>query len=258
MSARYDLYQPGDSWLHRLDPRCKLLLALCLSLVLLLWGNLWVVLGALVLTQLALLSARVARKRLGAVWQAMGPTMALIALLWLLLYPGEPPLLLDWGLVRISAASLTQALAIALRLAALAFALFVWLFTTDQTAVVRGLTALGLPFSAGLTLAMALRYLPTMAGALRTVSDAQQARALDLHPRNPLVRARRYVPIIVAMLISAVRTAENVSRTLESRAYDAAAPRTSLRELHYRPADWAWTAITLLATAGALAARFIP
>jgi len=255
MSARYDLYQPGVSWLHRLDPRCKLLMALCLSLVVLVWGNLWVVLGALVLTQAALLSARVAPARLAAVWKAMLPTMTLIALLWLVLYPGRPPLLLTFWIVRISAHSLAQALAIALRLAALAFALFLWLFTTDQTALVRGLTALGLPYSAGLTLAMALRYLPSMGSALRMVSDAQQARGLDLHPRNPLVRARRYVPIIVAMLISAVRTAENLARALESRAYDPTAPRTALRPLRFRPVDWAWTVGTVLMTAAALWAR---
>jgi len=256
MSTRYDLYQPGSSWLHRLDPRCKLLLAVCCSLVLMCWNNLWGVLGVLALLQMALVSARITRRRLASVWKAMLPTMLLIALLWLLLYPGRPPLLVSFWFVRISWASLAQALTIALRLVALALALFLWLFTTDQTALVRGLVALGLPYAAGLTLAMALRYLPTMAGALRMVSDAQQARALDLRSRNPLVRARRYVPIIVAMLITAVRTAENLSRALESRAYGSSPQRTNLRELAYRRVDWAWTLGTLLVTAAALWARY--
>ncbi|NLG29114.1 MAG: energy-coupling factor transporter transmembrane protein EcfT [Chloroflexi bacterium] len=257
MSARYDLYQPGSSWLHRLDPRCKLLMALCGSLWVLVWGAWWMVLAVLALAHAALLSAGIARGRLLSVWKVMLPTVALVALLWLVLYPGEPPLILSFWIVRVSWGSLARACTIALRLIALALALFVWLFTTDQTALVRGLAALGLPYPASLTLAMALRYLPTMASALHTISDAQQARALDLHPRNPFVRARRYVPIIVAMLISAVRTAENLARALESRAYGSASRRTALRTLAYRPADWAWTAALLLVTAAALAARWL-
>jgi len=256
MSALYDLYQPGSSWLHRLDPRSKLWVTLCCALLLLLWDNLWLVLAVLALTQAALLSAGITRRRLAAVWKAMLPTMLLIALLWLLLYPGQPPLLVSFWIVRISWTSLARALTIALRLVALALALMLWLFTTDQTALVRGLVALGLPYAAGLTLAMALRYLPTMASALHTISDAQQARALDLHPRNPLVRARRYVPIIVAMLITAVRTAENLSRALESRAYGSSPQRTYLRELHYSRADWAWTVGAWMVMAGALWARY--
>ena len=72
----------------------------------------------------------------------------------------------------------------------LAFVVYAWLFSTDQTTLVRGLVALGLPFQWGLTLAMALRYLPTMANAFRMISDAQQARALDLRKGNPIQRAR--------------------------------------------------------------------
>jgi energy-coupling factor transport system permease protein len=256
MSARYDLYQPGTSWLHRLDPRCKLLMAACCSLWVLCWGTLWMVLGVLALTQVALLSARIAPRRLAVIWKALLPTMLLIALLWLLLYPGQPPLLVSVWIVHISAASLAQALTIALRLVALASALMLWLSSTDQTALVRGLVALGLPYAGGLTLAMALRYLPTMASALHMVSDAQQARALDLHSRNPLVRARRYVPIIVAMLITAVRTAENLSRALESRAYASSPRRTYLRSLAYGAADWAWTVGMVVVTGAVLWARY--
>jgi energy-coupling factor transport system permease protein len=76
----------------------------------------------------------------------------------------------------------------------------------------------------------------------RVISDAQQARALDLTRRNPLARARAYLPIVVAMLITALRTAENLSRALESRALGAGVRRTYLRQLHYRWTDAAWTA----------------
>lgn len=236
----YDLYQPGDSWLHRLDPRAKLLFAFCGCLLLLLYRNLWLIMGALVLTQLALLSAGIDRERLAWVWRITAPTMIMIALLWVVFYPTPERAFLSWRFLRIGVHNLVEGIAVALRMGALAFVLFFWLFSTDQTILVRSLVALGLPYTWGLTLAMALRYIPTMTSAFRMISDAQQARGLDLSARNPLKRARAYLPITVAMLITAFRTAENLSRALQSRALGASPKRTFLRQLHLRRDDVAF------------------
>jgi energy-coupling factor transport system permease protein len=256
MSVSYDLYQPGDSWLHRLDPRTKLLGVVCGCGVLLLYRNLGVMLAALLLIHLLLYSAHVARARIMWVWKLTLPTMIMIALLWVVFYPGEGPVLLAWWVVRVTAHNLAQGLAVALRISALAFTIFLWLFTTDQATLVRSLVALGLPYAWGLTIAMALRYLPTMASTLRMISDAQQARALDLTQGNPLKRARAYMPIIVAMLISALRTAENLSRALESRALGVSPRRTTLRPLHFRRRDLAATLLILAVTALLVWARY--
>ncbi|MBC7236893.1 MAG: energy-coupling factor transporter transmembrane protein EcfT, partial [Chloroflexi bacterium] len=146
MSLRYDLYQAGDSWLHRLDPRVKFVFALCGLVLLLLFRNLWIMLGSLLLTHALLLSGGVRRQRLGWVWKLTLPTMAMIAILWVVVYPGEGQALIAWGFLRLTLANIAEGLAVALRIGALAFVLFVWLFTTDQTALVRGLVALGLPY----------------------------------------------------------------------------------------------------------------
>ncbi|MBC7237701.1 MAG: energy-coupling factor transporter transmembrane protein EcfT, partial [Chloroflexi bacterium] len=97
--------------------------------------------------------------------------------------------------------------------------------------------ALGLPYDWGLTLGMALRYLPTMASTFTMISEAQQARGLDLSKRNPLQRARAYIPITVAMLITALRTAQSISYTLDSRALGARRKRTYLRPLRFNALD---------------------
>lgn len=246
MSARYDLYQPGDAYLHRMDPRTKFLLVVCGVPLQLLFRNLWIVLAALAAVHGLLLGAGITRSRLGWIWRATLPPMVMIALLWVLFYPGEGPALLEWWRIRITPVNLAEGLAVALRIGTLAFTVFVWLYTTDQATLVRGLVALGLPYEWGLTLAVALRYLPTMAGVFGMISEAQQARALDLTRGGPLHRARAYIPIVVAMLISAMRTAENLSRALESRALGAAPRRTYLRPLHYGRRDLIWTAAILL------------
>ena len=255
MSPLYDLYQPGGSWLHRLDPRSKLLFVACGCALLLLCRNLWIIAGALLATQLLLLNAGIGRERIRWVWKMLLPTMLMISVLWVVFYHGEGPVLFSWWVLEVTTYNLAEGLAIALRIGALAFVIFIWLFSTDQATLVRSLVSLGLPFEWCLTLAMALRYLPTMASAFGMISDAQQARALELNKGGPIKRARAYLPITVAMLITALRTAQNLSYALESRALGASPHRTFLRQLHFRRTDLIWTAGIILATALLLWAR---
>jgi energy-coupling factor transport system permease protein len=255
MSLAYDLYQPGRSALHRADPRAKLLAVICASGCLLATQNLWLIVLALAAIHGLLLAAGIRRERVAWVWRMTLPTVALIAVLWALLNPAQEGCLISWWFVRLSAFNVAQGLAIGLRIAALAFVVLGWLFTTDQSALVLGLVALGLPYAWGLTIAMALRYLPTMAGVFRTISEAQQARALDLTQGGPFRRARAYIPITVAMLITALRTAQHLSYALESRALGALPQRTYLHQLRFRPLDAAYTATIALLTAAFVWAR---
>jgi energy-coupling factor transport system permease protein len=255
MSALYDLYEAGGSWLHRLDPRVKALLAVCGCAVALAVRNLWLILAGLTLVLALLRSAGISRQRVGWVLRMTAPTMAMIALFWVLLYRGEGKPWLSWWIVHVTPANLAEGLAVALRIGLLALTIFSWLFTTDQADLTLSVVALGLPYSWSLTLAMSLRFLPTMASAFRMVSDAQQARALNLSQGNLFRRARNYIPITVAMLISALRTAQSLSFALESRALGARRARTYLRRLRFRRTDWAALAIVLATTALLLWAR---
>ncbi len=254
MSALYDLYQPGRSWLHRLDPRTKMLFTVCGFVVLLTMRNLWVLCGALLLMHAMLISARVSVARIAWVWRMLWPTMIMIALLWALVYPEQERHLISIWFIRLGPHNLAEGLAVALRIGALAFCAFVWLFSTDQSMLVRGLMGLGMPYTWGLTIAMSLRYLPTMASVFQMICDAQQARALDLTRGNPLRRARSYLPIAVAMLITALRMAQNLARALESRALGAA--RTYLRRIRFSWRDWLFVLILTLTIGAMLWARF--
>jgi len=254
VSPTYDLYLPGGSWLHRLDPRVKLLLTTCGAALILSYSNVWIMLG-LVLLYGAMVWAAGVGERLRWVWRSTAPTMAMVAVLWVLLYPATGTAWVSIWVVRIGPENVARGVAVALRIGALALAILVWLCTTDQAALVRGLVSLGLPYEWGLTLAMSLRYLPTMANTFRTISEAQQARGLELREGGALARARKYVPILVAMIIAALRTADQLSRVLEARALGAVPRRTYLRTLHLRRADLVWTVVILVGTAMLIWAR---
>jgi len=246
VSFSFDLYVTRRSWLHRTDPRAKLAFVVLGTAALLLFKNLWVMLAALVALHALVLSARVPRDRIVWVWRAMLPLNVLIPVLWVIFYPEGDQVLLRFWFVRVTALSVAQGMALTLRLDAIAFIWFSWLFTTDQATLVRSMVKLGLPYEWGLVLALGLRYIPTFYGLFGVVADAQQSRGLDLSEGRWLVRLRAYLPILVAMIISALRTSEKLGMALEARALGLpGVRRTAFREISFRPLDYVYLAIVL-------------
>ena len=239
MSFSFDLYVTRSSWLHRADPRVKLAFVVLGTVALLLFKNLWVMLATLVALHGLLLSAQVPHDRIAWVWRAMLPLNILISVLWVVFYPEGEPVLFRFWFIRVTALSVVRGVALALRLDAIAFLWFSWLFATDQTSLVRSLVKLGLPYEWGLVLALSLRYIPTFFGLFGVVTDAQQSRGLDLSQGQWLARLRAYLPILVAMIISALRTAEKLGMALEARALGLpGVQRTAFREIVFRSLDY--------------------
>ncbi len=184
-----------------------------------------------------LLSGKVPASRLRWAWQRMWPITFLILFLWPIFYPQGNEVLLQVWRVRITTQSLLQGLSTALRVDALAFAFLVLLFSTDQARLVRSLVKLGLPYEWGLTLAIALRYLPTLYGIYTTVSEAQQARGWVIGKGGFIQRIKSYLPILVAVIVTALRLADNLSMALAARGFQSGTRRTYLRELKLGLAD---------------------
>ena len=103
-----------------------------------------------------------------------------IVVLWPVFDQSGTHVLWQWGWLRLTQENLLMAAVMGLRIPALGFACFITLFTNSQTKLVRGLTSLGMPYKAGLTLATALRYIPVFFSIFQSVSEAQRARGLDL------------------------------------------------------------------------------
>jgi energy-coupling factor transport system permease protein len=259
MSLPANMYAPGDSWLHRLDPRVKLAFALLASAALLSLGSLPLFLLFLAACHaLLLLGAGVPAARLGWAWRLMLPITLMIPILWPIFSTTPGPIWLRLGPLAVTWPDVWQGLAMAARVDALAFAFFAWLFTTSQADMVLGFSRLGLPYEWGLTLAIALRYAPTLYTAFERVMDAQRARGLVIPRANPLRAARAYIPALVPVLIEALRTAENLSRALEARAFGAPGrQRTSRRQLRFTWTDGLALAVMLGVFGGLIAARLL-
>jgi len=263
MNPLFDLYLPGDSWLHRLDPRAKLWALLLAGVTGLLFRQVGVLAGLLFLTHLLLLSARVPWDRLRWLWSRLGPLLAMILLLQPLLSAGSgpggqgiTPPLLHLGPIRLTVAGLLEGVSYALRVATLAFLVAALLLTTGLTALVQGLVRLGLPYPWGLTVGLALRYLPTMDSLFIAVREAQEARGWIVSQGGMLHRARAYIPVLVATIIAALRLSDRLGLALAARGLGYPARRTALHDLCFRPADWLAVALATLTFGGLMVVRY--
>ncbi|MFQ5593909.1 MAG: energy-coupling factor transporter transmembrane component T family protein [Anaerolineae bacterium] len=253
----FDLFVPRQSWLHNLDPRTKLAFVVTTSVLLLSFQHLAFPLVYLIAVHGIILSAHVPLVRLRWVWQRMLPISVLIFLLWPLFDPHGHLVLLQIWRFRITVESVLRGLATALRVDALAFAFFVLLFSTDQARLVRGLVKLGLPYTWGLTLAIALRYVPTFQGIYVNVTEAQQARGWIVGQGSFVSRLRSYLPVLVAVIIIALRTTDHLAMALAARGLGAGPRRTTYQDVHFSRTDGLFLAGLVVLTAFLFAVRWV-
>jgi len=233
-----DLYISQQGWLHRVDPRIKLLLVIASLVLLLVIKNLFVMLSVLVVVHVVSVSAGIPMHKLLFIWKTLLPVSLLMTLLWIIFNPSGEPIFQLW-FIQITPVSIAQGLVLGVRIITLGLIVALWLYTTDQSSIVQSLVKLGIPFEWGLVLALALRYIPFVYEAYRTISDAQQARGLNLSQSKGFRRARAMLPILISLIISSLRASDQIAVALEARGFGARGiRRTSLHELRLHPLDY--------------------
>ena len=270
-------YLTGTSVTHRLDPRAKLV-----ALVLLIWAitsaTAYAAGAVLVLTMLGLIV--VSRLPVGYVLRGIRPILPVLAifLTFQLLFAGNydpsgSPILWTWSAPEplplrftITEQSLRLSVVSIARLLCLLIVTSVLTFTTTTTGLTHGLESLLAPLrrvkvpahELAMMLAIALRFVPTLAEELERIIKAQASRGADFGRPGRFAfirRARMLIPIVVPLFISVFRRAEDLVLAMEARCYVAGAGRTRLSPLRMRPLDWA---ALLVVAAYVLLMRLIP
>jgi energy-coupling factor transport system permease protein len=257
MSMRYDLYIERESPIHSLDPRVKLVGVAFGMIAAVLITNLvaQVVLYAFIIV--VLLVARVSWEKFWFAFRTILPVSIMITLLWPIFYHTGTPVLFSWGPVIITLPSILAGVSAALRINIMAFSAFTLLYTTPQGTLVRGMVRLGLPYEYGLSLAIALRYIPTFGGIILMIMDAQKARGLELDKGNFFRKTLKYVYVMAPVVISALRMADQLSLAIESRAYGAPVKRTYLTDLKMRLTDGVALVVLVIAFSGIIVGRLL-
>ncbi len=258
MSSSYDVYFRRNTWIFSLDPRVKLAAVFVLVVLTFLWPSASMALGVSAAALVLLVVAQVSHVRIVRFLRGIVILLALVLGLTTLFAGGAGPTWFAWGPIRITPQGFHQGALLTSRLLALGLTFFFWLSTTDQGEMVRGFVALGLPYEWGLTAALALRYLPILAGLFEQVREAQEARGLDLVQRSFFARLQAYRPILIAVVIGALRHGERLGWALEARALGSEGTRhTIFRPLRFHGVDYLVLAALFTILAGAVLLRLL-
>ena len=235
-------YVPGDSLIHRLDPRSKLL-AMILFIMIVFWANNVVTntLIAVFIVGIITLSGI----RLLFFLDGLKPMIGLILFttLFQLLFTQGGQQYFHWGIISISQEGIRQALLI--------FARFLWIifFSTLLTltttplsladaveSLLKPLKPLGVPTQEiGLMLSLSLRFVPTLMDDTTQIINAQKARGVDFGEGGLIKRVRAIIPILIPLFVISFKRAFALATAMEARGYQGGDKRTKYRQL-----SWKW------------------
>ncbi|MGC9335849.1 MAG: energy-coupling factor transporter transmembrane component T family protein, partial [Anaerolineae bacterium] len=179
---------------------------------------------------------------LRSLWQQMSILIILIIVLQPFLRPAGAELL-SLGPLHLTVGGILDAIRLALRALNIAFFAAGLLFTTAHRALVRALVRLGLPYTWGLTISLALRFLPAIQSLFRAVHDAQAARGW-VAQGNPLRRLREYLPVLVAVIIGTLQMSDQLTLALAVRGLEHSGERTTWRDIRMGTLDWLFLALS--------------
>lgn len=240
---------PGNSLLHRLDPRIKIIATVLLILVVFLAKNL-LGYGALIL--LTLLLVAVSGIPVKTILKSIKPLLPIILLTAAMniFFSGGESVLVDerWSFIhlKITAEGILSGVKMALRILLLIVDSGVVLtYTTSPIDLTDGierllspLAKIGLPVHTfAMMMSLALRFVPTLIEETDKIIAAQRSRGADFSSGNLISRVKALIPILIPLLISSFRRADELALAMECRCYHGGKGRTKMKQLHLRAAD---------------------
>jgi energy-coupling factor transport system permease protein len=234
---------PGDSVVHRLDPRTKLVLTFIYIVALFTARSYfsYALMMAVLITSILL-----SEISLKAILKSIKPLLFIIIFTFLLnifLTSGKP--VFEFWIFRISLEGIVQAVTMVIRLLMLIIGTFLLTYTTSPIALTDGLERLMNPLKKlrvpvhelSMMMSIALRFIPTLIEETDKIMSAQKARGADFETGNLIRRAKAMLPILVPLFISAFRRADELAVAMESRCYHGGEGRTRMKQLKLKRQD---------------------
>ncbi len=240
----YNFYIKRDSILHSLDPRVKLTGTAAAVIILLLFNSPEVLIPLFFLTMLLIyLLGKITLREQYRVLRPLFPILIITIVVWAFVY--DP-----WyrgALIGV---------AYGLRLLTFGLIAFALLMTTTQRDLILGFIKLKMPYEYGLTMTIALRYIPTLYMLALNIMDAQKARGWEMEKGNIFVRIKKMSAVLVPLLIASIKTAHELSIALESRGFGARRKRTFLHTIEMKKRDYIALFLTGITIGIALYVRY--
>ena len=249
-------YFPGNSILHRIDPRMKLVLTICFIVLVFLPQNWW---GLLTVGLFLMLVLGLSHLPIRLMWRSTKPVLFLVVFTSILnvLYVRTGDTLVQWGIIHITTGGLQSAAFIAIRVVCLILGSSLLTYTTTPTALTDAIERLLSPLKVirvnphelAMMMTIALRFIPTLMEETDKIMSAQKARGADMESGGLLSRVRALVPILIPLFVSSFRRAYDLAMAMECRCYQGGEGRTRMKQLHTAIRDWVALAVYLLVLA---------
>ncbi len=238
-------YFPGNSIIHRLDPRTKLIM-LVVYIVALFMASSWVSYGLMFVFLAAII--KISTIPVKSIVKGMKPLVMILIFTGVLnlFFTQEGTLLVDFWIIKIYSGGLSRAVMVVLRILMLITCTFLLTYTTSPIALTDGLEALMNPLKKikvpvhelSMRMCIALRFIPTLIEETDKIMCAQKARGADFENGSLMERAKALIPILVPLFISAFRRADELATAMECRCYQGGEGRTKMKLLRYHREDF--------------------
>lgn len=236
-------YYPAKSFVHNMDPRAKLLLVIAYIVSIFIANNFF---GLILVTLALVFFILLSRVPFGRVLRSIKMILFLViftAILNLLFYAGgeDDIVLAEWWIITISWQSIINTIFLAMRLLLLVLGTAILTLTTTPVALTDGIESLLKPLKyikvpvheLALVMSIALRFIPTLMEETNRIVAAQKARGANFETGGLIRRAKAMIPVLIPLLVSAFRRAEDLGDAMDARCYSGAKGRTKYKKLTF-------------------------
>ena len=233
-------YFPGNSFIHRLDPRTKLI-ALVVYIVALFLAVSWVSYALMVLFLLVCIHVSTIPAK--SFIRGMKPLIFILVFTGVLnlFFTTDGEVLVDFWIITITTGGLQRAVFMVIRILLLICGTFLLTYTTSPISLTDGVESLMNPLKKikvpvhelSMMMCIALRFIPTLIEETDKIMSAQKARGADFESGTLMEKAKALIPILVPLFISAFRRADELATAMECRCYQGGEGRTKMKLLRY-------------------------
>ncbi len=237
-------YFPGNSVIHRMDPRMKIILSIAV-LVLIFVANSYASLLFMVLLIFGIVL--ISKIPVKIVLKSVKPILPVIVLTSILnIFNVQGDVILKIWFFNVTVQGIQAAIFIAVRLVCLIAASSMLTYTTSPTMLTDAIERLLSPLnylhievhSIAMMMTIALRFIPTLIEEVDKIISAQKARGADMESGNLIQKVKSMIPILVPLFVSSFRRAYELAYAMECRCYRGGTGRTRMKEMHIGKIDY--------------------
>lgn len=256
-------YISGHSFLHKMDPRGKIIAVMLYMIALFVINNSVGYWSMIAVSIFIVLISQVPIKFFLKGLKPMVFIVILTVVLQMFMTPGE--VLWQWGFLRLTREGIRQAIFMGTRLVLLVGITSVLTLTTTPIALTDGIEQLLKPLSKigvpahelAMMMTIALRFIPTLIEETDKIMKAQAARGADFESGNLLQRAKALIPLLVPLFLSAFKRADELAMAMEARCYRGGENRTRMKQLRYTYRDAIAVLVMAMVLSWAVASRWL-